>query len=198
MSDLVWPLDLRPASQEFYIQTLSTVWASPYTGQNQVLERDGARWVSRLTFQRGDPVARQVDALIASLRGPAGTVLVPDWRTPAARGTLAGTPQLAGGSGRSLTVTGFAPGATGVLLPGDLIQTSPGRAHLVTATVNAGPDGGATVPVEPRLREPVAVGPLVTTACRVRMRLSSDDAGRNPTGPPRRTEWSLELFEVLP
>lgn len=198
MTDLVWPLDLRPGSQEFYIQTLSVVWASPYTGQNQVLERDGARWVCRLTFRRGDPLARQVDALIASLHGPAGTVLVPDWRTLAARGTLAGTPQLVGGSGRSLTVAGFAPGATGVLLPGDLIQTSTGRAHLVTAAVNAGPDGMAIVPVEPRLREPVAVGPLVTTACRVRMRLSSDDAGRNPTRPPRRSEWSLELFEVLP
>lgn len=198
MTDLVWPLELRPATQEFYIQTLSVVWASPYTGQQQILERDGARWVSRLTFRRGGTDAARIDALIASLRGPAGTALIPDWRTLVARGSRAGAPWLAGGSGRTLTVAGFAPWAAGVLLPGDLIQTSTGRTHLVTATVNAAGDGTASVPVEPRLREGVTVGALVTSNCRVRMRLASDDAGRNPTRPPRTSDWTLEFHEVLP
>lgn len=197
MSDAVWPIAFNPGGQEFYLATLTTVFGNPYSAAAQVLERDGQRWVCRMTLRRGSTLAREIDAFLAGLRGPVGTVLVPDFRTRAARGSLAGAPHLADGAGRSLTVTGFAPGAAGVLLPGDLIQTSPGRGHIVTAPVDADGNGAATAPVEPRLRAPVTVGPLATQDVRVRMRLTSDDAGRNPTRPPRRSEWQLEFVEVL-
>ncbi len=191
MPDIVWPVTYRPVAQEFYLQTLSTVFTNPYTQSQQVLERDGQRWVSRITLRRGTELAWEIDALLASIRGPAGHVLVPDFRTLAPRGNPGAGALLIGGTGRTLSVTGL----TGQLLPGDLIQTSPGRAHIVTAA--AGP-GSADVSVEPRLREPVVTGLLVTSGVRVRMRLTSDDAGRNPTRPPRRTEWQLEFVEVLP
>lgn len=193
-----WPLSIRPRRQAFYLQTLSVVFTNPYTNVQQVLERDGQRWVVSLEIERAGDTARELDALLASIRGPVGEVLVPDFRTLAARGSLAGAPTLTGGLGRTLTLTGCTPGAVGVLLPGDMIQTSTGRGHIVTAQVDADGAGAANVPIEPRLREAVSVGPLVTSDVRVRMRLGSDDAGRNPTRPPRRSTWSLTFLEILP
>jgi len=193
-----WPLTVRPRTQSFYIQTLSVVFTNPYTNVQQVLERDGQRWVSAIEIERGGDLARELDALLAGLRGPAGAVLLPDFRTLSARGSLAGDPHLSGGSGRTLSLSGCTPNATGVLLPGDMIQTSTGRGHIVTEQVDADGSGTASVPIEPRLREPVTAGPLVTSDVRIVMRLTSDDAGRNPTRPPRRSSWSLSFVEVLP
>ncbi|MEI8397280.1 MAG: hypothetical protein WCF85_21370 [Rhodospirillaceae bacterium] len=123
---------------------------------------------------------------------------MPDFRRLTAAGSLAGTPVLASGSGSTLTVTGFAPNAVGVLKAGDLIQTSPGRAHLVLADVSAGSNGTTGFKVAPRLREPVTVGPLVTNNCRVRMRLMTDDAGANQTVAPVKSSYQIDLCEVLP
>lgn len=183
---ITWPLTIKPRRQSFYLQTLSVVFTNPYTNVQQVLERDGQRWVSRLTVERGGDLAREIDALVASLRGPAGAVLLPDFRTLAARNDVSGA-TLTGGSGRTLTVTGGS-----ALMPGDLIQTSPGRGHIVTAVA------GDSVSIEPRLREPVTTGALVTDAVRIKMRLASDEAGRNPTRPPRRSSWDLDFVEILP
>ena len=122
---------------------------------------------------------------------------MPDFRRLVALGSLAGSPRLVSGTGRTLLLSGFTPNAHRVLAAGDLIQTSPGRAHMVTADINADSAGGATVTIEPRLREPVTVGLLVTTTCRVRMRLLSDDAGKNPTTPPMKSAYQLDLVEVL-
>lgn len=190
MPEVVWPLAFKPIAQEFYIQTLSVVFTNPYTNQQQVLERDGQRWVSRITVERGGDLAREIDALLASIRGPAGTVLMPDFRTLIPRGSP-GAPTLLSGSGRTLLITGL----TGTIYPGDMVQTSPGRGHIVTDQAVSGDD---QLFIEPRLREPVVTGPLVTEDVRVKMRLSSDDAARNPTRPPRRSSWTLEFVEVLP
>ncbi|MFP4465090.1 MAG: hypothetical protein ACLFP8_07685 [Alphaproteobacteria bacterium] len=96
-----------------------------------MVERDGARWVSQLQLVRGDVDSRRLDALIAALAGLVGKVLLPDFRRLKARGSLAGTPQLDGGTGNALSLSGFTPDAVGVLKAGDLIQTSPGRSHIL-------------------------------------------------------------------
>jgi len=198
MTALPWPLAFKPASQEFYLRSASTQFVNPLTNQVQVLERDGTRWATtlQLTLSQGEVLA--FDAFLASVRGPAGQILVPDFRRLTAAGSLAGSPVLAAGTGRTLSVTGFSANAIGVLKAGDLIQTSPGRGHLVVADVSADAAGSATVPIEPRLRQAVTVGPLVTATVRVLMRLVSDDAGRNPTKPPLKAEYSVELAEILP
>ncbi|MEN9545203.1 MAG: hypothetical protein RLZZ598_2036 [Pseudomonadota bacterium] len=193
-----WPLAFKPAEQSFYIQTLASRFTNPFTGHVQVLERDGARWMSRLRLQLSGREARAFDAFLASLRGSAVEVLLPDFRRLAALGSLAGTPVLAAGTGRTLTLSGFTANATAVLKAGDLLQTSPGRGHLVVEDVTADASGAATVRIEPRLREAVTVGPLITNTVRVRMRLLSDDAGRNPTTPPVKSVYSIDLFEALP
>ena len=192
-----WPLAFKPDSQAFYVQTLTARFDNPYTGQVQVLERDGARWVTSLTLHLNGPTARAFEAFLAGLRGPAGEVLVPDFRRLAALGSLAGAPRLVSGTGRTLGLAGFTPNAAGVLAAGDLIQTSPGRVHMVVDDTAADGSGNASIRVEPRLREPVVAGPLVTNTCRVRMRLVSDDAGKNPTTPPMKSAYQLDLIEIL-
>ncbi|MEI7606312.1 MAG: hypothetical protein WCJ64_02895 [Rhodospirillaceae bacterium] len=192
-----WPLSFKPDSQAFYVQTLTARFDNPYNGQVQVLERDGARWVTSLTLHLYSANARAFEAFLASLRGPAGEVLVPDFRRLAALGSLAGTPRLVSGTGRTLTLSGFTANAQRVLAAGDLIQASPGRVHMVIDDVAADASGNAGIRVEPRLREPVVAGPLVTSNCRVRMRLISDDAGKNPTMPPMKSAYQVDLIEVL-
>ncbi|MCB9983647.1 MAG: hypothetical protein H6861_08270 [Rhodospirillales bacterium] len=196
--ELNWPLDIRPAQQAFFIETRSVRWPNPYTGQVQVLERDAARWKSRIELRRPDKDARQLDALIAALRGSVGHVFVPHFARLKASGSMAGDPQLVSGTGTTLTIEGFTPNALGVLLAGDYIQTAPGRIHMVLQDVDADGTGAALVAVAPRLREAVVAGPLVTENCRVRMRLASDESNENLTDIRFRTSFLLDLMEVLP
>ena len=192
-----WPLIFKPEQASFYLQTLTARFTNPFTNHVQVLERDGARWLCRMSLRLSGDQARAFDAFLAGLRGVV-EVMVPDFRRLAAAGSLAGAPILASGSGTTLTVTGFSANAEGVLKAGDLIQTSPGRAHLVLADVAADGDGSVRFRVAPRLREPVTVGPLVTNTCRVRMRLMTDDAGANQTVAPVKSSYQIDLCEVLP
>lgn len=198
MPDVIWPLDLRPARQSFYIRTNTIRFESPQTGQVQVQERDGARWVTQLNIIRGAADSRRMDALIAALHGPVGRIYMPDFRRLSAKGSLAGSPELDSGTGTTLTLSGFTPNAEGVLLAGDLIQTSEGRVHMVVQDVDADEDGEAAVLIAPRLREPVTPGPLITTNCRVLMRLLDDDQGANPTDNRMQSAFELQLAEVLP
>ncbi|MFP4098733.1 MAG: hypothetical protein ACLFU1_08120 [Alphaproteobacteria bacterium] len=156
--ELNWPLDIRPAQQSFYIKPQTTRFQNPFTGQVQVLERDAARWTSRIELTRPEKDARQLDALIAALRGSVGHVFVPNFVRLKANGSLAGNPQLVSGTGTTLTIDGFTPDAVGVLLAGDYIQTSPGRVHMVLQDVDADATGEALVGVAPRLREAVTPG----------------------------------------
>lgn len=195
---VIWPLDLRPASQAFFIRTNTIRFESPLTGHVQVQERDGARWVTQLQLVRGDRDSRRIDALLAALEGPVGYVLMPDFRRLQAKGSHAGTPQLDSGTGNTLSLSGFTPSATGVLLAGDLIQASEGRTHMVVQDIDADENGEASVPVAPRLRDPVETGDLITDNCRVLMRLIDDDAGSNLTDNRLRSSFQLQLIEVLP
>ncbi len=77
---LDWPEGIYPKSQSFYIKHRSTRFLSTLTGQFDVLEREGARWVAEFTFELENTRARKLDALIAELRGAVGQILVPDFR----------------------------------------------------------------------------------------------------------------------
>lgn len=75
-----WPEGIYPRTQKFYLLPRTTRFASNFTGQDQVLERDAVRWVAEFTFELEGNRARVLDALIASLRGAVGQILVPDFR----------------------------------------------------------------------------------------------------------------------
>lgn len=198
MTDVIWPLDLRPASQAFFIRTHTHRFESPLSGHVQVQERDGARWVAQMSFARGETDSRRMDAFLAALQGPVGTVFMPDFRRLSSKGSLAGSPQLVSGNGYTLNLSGFTPDATGVLLSGDLIQTSAGRTHMVVQNIDADGLGEASAQIAPFLREPVTAGPLVTDNCRVKMRLLDDNQAANLTDNRLRSNFELQLMEILP
>ena len=190
---VVWPLEIRPHRQSFWLAMRTQRFDNPYDETAQLIEWQGSRWQAELVLRRAGPAALLIQALVDRIAA-SGLALVPDFRRLSARGSLAGTPQVTGGSGGSLSVTGFTPGAT-VLLPGDLVQASPGRAHMVTAPVVA-VAGTTPVPIAPPLRGAVEPGPLVTSAARVRMALV-EDAIPNPATATGRTEWTLAFVEDL-
>lgn len=200
MADLVWPTDWRPSELRMKLATITATFSNPYSGARQVLERDGQRWVAKWTVPGADPARhRRIDAFVASMRGPARTVLVPFVQSEAARGSLAGAPVIASGSsGRTIKTSGWTPNATGVLLAGDMVQGSAGRAYIVTADVNANTFGAADISVEPRLREAPTVGAAIVTALvTVRMQLVSDDSFEIIVRAPRMTTYELEFVEDL-
>lgn len=198
MTEVIWPLDLRPGTQAFFIRTNTGRFESPLTGHVQVKEFDGARWVAQMSFIRGAIDARRMDAFLAALAGPVGIVQMPDFRRLSAKGSLDGSPQLVSGTGGTLTLSGFTPDAVGVLLAGDLIQTSEGRVHMVVQNVDADSMGDASVPIAPVLRDPVTPGPLITDNCRVKMQLLDDNQAANPTDNRLQTTFELQLIEILP
>lgn len=75
-----WPEGIYPRSQKFYLMPRSTQFASVLTGQVQAVERDAMKWVAEFTFELDGNRARILDALIASLRGAVGEILIPDFR----------------------------------------------------------------------------------------------------------------------
>lgn len=75
-----WPDGIYPRSQKFYLQHPNTKFVSSFTGQFQVLERDGVRWVAEFEFELENDRARSLDGLIAALRGSVEQILVPDFR----------------------------------------------------------------------------------------------------------------------
>lgn len=102
-------------------------------------------------------------------------------------------PVLLSGAGSSVTIAGVAPNAR-VFLAGDLIQTSPGRAHEIAADATSDDYGQVGVTIVPPLRTPVVAGPLVFPA-RARMRLRDPGAARNRTRRPVNSSYDVELIE---
>ena len=77
---LNWPAGIYPRSQKFHLKHPVTKFISSLTGQFQVLEREGVRWIAEFTFELENVRARNMDALIAELRGAVGQIMVPDFR----------------------------------------------------------------------------------------------------------------------
>lgn len=226
MTPWVWPLDLRPVEQSFYVEPLSARMAATLSGHIQSLERPAARWRAALTVRALPAQAVWLDALLAAQRGGTGTVLLPDFTRLAGTGSGAsfddhaaaigvtrfldatgfddgtafvegsGTPTVAGGVRHTLVLAGCRPGATDVLGLGDLVQTSPGRAHLIVGARPADADGLAVLTLAPPLRAPPRLGPPVTAECRVLMRLEDSNAATAPVEVPRRTTYHFSLKEV--
>ncbi len=77
---LNWPENIYPAQQVFFIRPNTAQSVSDQTGQVQAFTRDGGRWVATLDLRLTQKNAAVIEALIAELRGPVGTLLVPDFR----------------------------------------------------------------------------------------------------------------------
>jgi len=75
-----WPEIIFPVQQIYYIRPDTGKALSDFTGHMQALPRSGERWVATLDFRLTQDKAAILEALLAKLRGPVGTLLVPDFR----------------------------------------------------------------------------------------------------------------------
>lgn len=143
---------------------LAGVTRSIYTASRQVSENSGEFLEVDVTLKpMKRPTAEAWVATLLSLRGPVGTFLLGDPSGIKARGTVAGSLIVSGGSqvGSSLVTSG----GTGTLLQGDWVQIGTGTAQRIYKCVKDVSLGvGAVVEIFPRLRESPANSAAITYA----------------------------------
>lgn len=108
-----------------------------------------------------------------------------------------GTPQLVGGAWNKLAINGLPPWTESVLLAGESIQGSQGRAYLILFDVATDINGYSAVLIAPKVREAIEINDLSTGNVRVLMRLMNNEAGRNDTRPPVISTYQLIFEEAL-
>lgn len=94
-----------------------------------------------------------------------------------------------------MSFTGAAPSRT-VLRAGDYLGGD-GRPHIITDDVVSDTNGRFTVTFEPPLETDVSAGAAFAREVRGTFRLTSDDAGANPTEVGGATTYDIELVEDL-
>jgi len=168
------------ASARFSLSANTTVFTSPLSGVESVLERPGAKWAAEFTLPamlRAQAAAWT--AFFASLRGRRGTFYGYDPAATTPRGIATGTPLVKGASqtGNALATDGWTTSQTGILLAGDYIGVN-SRLHMVVEAANSDGSGNATLAIEPALRESPADNAAITvSAPMVSMRLASAQVG---------------------
>ena len=229
MAVLIWPEDLAPSEMEFWHEANSLVSRSPLSQAVQVQVRGPGRWRARLTFtDRNRGIAARLDALLATLDGPAGEIALFDFRRPVPRGTAAsytggplplawpeglswppglawagftppGSPQLAVAAAR-----GDATLATLGWAPGEVVLRAGdyvglgGQLHMVTADVTSTAASEATLSIRPRVR---FAQPALTALGldKPRAVFRLGAAGvANPTRPGPFSTYTIEIEESLP
>ena len=187
MPTLVWPEDLIARSGTFRVQSHSVAFESPLSRVQQVQGMPGSRIVAQYEFILGERDARRMDALLAQLRGPQGTVMMWDHRRPTSGGTqgtaeefsvtitpeafsdattfsdgtgftTSGTPRISFGGPAGATTIG-----TDGWYAGQTVATVGDwvqigdRLYMLTADVVADDNGEATLKFAPGLREDTPV-----------------------------------------
>jgi hypothetical protein len=207
MPDILWPEDLRPSAQTFYLQPHVGGQESPLTRTRKVYGLSAPRWIARVTLTArawggGAQAIRagRIEGLIADLEGGLNRLSLWDFRretTIRPQSITATLTTVAASRGSTtMSIAGFSPYSTAFSV-GDYVGGD-GRPHLVTAVSIAGPDGVAQVTFKPPLSADVPSGPAVVSRVPGWFRLMSEDAGNNDTAARQRTSYTLEFVEALP
>lgn len=170
MAIITMPADLPLGGEPAWgQQTYDTVSSSDATGVGQARTFGPPRWILGL---RAPSNLRLQDAgvwesMLLQLRGSVNHLAAWHPARPAPRGTLRGTPTLAGAAvqgAMSISITAGAGQAGRTLLPGDLLQLGSGlgSSQLVAVAslvpLVADGSGAVTVPIEPPLRQAFGAG----------------------------------------
>lgn len=99
--------------------------------------------------------------------------------------------------GRTLMLSGYQPGTRPILV-GDYVGVGDGRIHMVVTASAADDNGFVRLSFEPPARKAGAPEDVTFTKVRGTFRLTSDDAGSNPTDVNGFAHYNLEFVEVLP
>jgi hypothetical protein len=94
MTDYVWPEDLAPYVQGFFLQPHVGRSESPFTRQAKIYELSAPRWLTQVSFRGGSDnagalrdVGGRMDAMIVKLRGGTNRALIWDFRRPTRTGS---------------------------------------------------------------------------------------------------------------
>lgn len=213
MADYDWPADIVPFQVSFYLQPHTGGSESPFSRVTKVYGLSAPRWICRLSVRGGESVSwgrsgpalwgQRMDALLAKLKGRQSRIRLYDFRRDEMGAQLwpGSASNLAAAVGAtSMTITGLPPGTpvfNGDYLGGD------GRPHIISddtfglVHANANASGQAVVTFEPPLATAVAAGAAIFGKPTGLFRLTSDDAGANPSNVGELTQYDLEFVEDL-
>jgi hypothetical protein len=201
---ITFPTVAIPQQVNWTLERMDGRFTSPLAGTFQDIVRPGARWRCEMSWKTLNYDDSQ--ALMAwsaqMAKGGVRTAL-PNYAYKA-RGSLAGTPLVNGGSqvGNTLLTKGWTASAASVLKPGDLFQITNGTLHQLvmvtgTANINADGSGDASVPIESSLRfSPTDASALVVSAPPAYFAFAKPSATAAYT-PPRFASMSLALIEDI-
>jgi hypothetical protein len=204
MTDYVWPDDLVPYQQSFYLQPHTGGTESPFSRVSKVYGLSAPRWMCSMSFRGGynglvglEAYGPRLDALIAKLKGRQNRIAIQDFRRDAMRGSYwpSGAGNLSAALGAtSMTLTGLTPGLkiyAGNYLGGD------GRPHIIIDDVIVDSSGQAVVNFEPPLKSTVGVNSAIFSDVTAIFRLVDDDAGINGVEVGSGIDMILQFAEDL-
>jgi hypothetical protein len=196
MADLIWPSDIIPVAQSFYLQPHTSRSMSPFNRVQKVYGLSAPLWICRMTIRAGSnrefwgegfgDWGPRLDALIAQLKGGANRVALWDFRRPGRIPSYSNLPVTAGDSQIELA------GTTEGLRVGEYVGGD-GRPHIVTATEVSGLNFLMTV--EPHFNEDIAEGAAVFQNVPGWFRLANDTGGENETEVGEPSIYNLEFVE---
>jgi hypothetical protein len=198
MTTIAFPSISRlPRELPFGIVWNTQVFSSPLTQGVSTIEIPGARWKMqfRLTdFEEAD--AALVQVFLMQLRGRANRAALYNIARRQPRGTIAGTPLVAGASqtGAALNIDGCTVGTT--LLKGDFFGVN-GELKMVVAAATANGSGQMTVTFEPPLRAAPADNAAITTSQPTALFMLESDEQMWSTKPGLRSDFTLSFIEVF-
>lgn len=203
MTDYVWPADLVPFAQSFYLQPHTGGTESPFSRVTKTYGLSAPRWICTMGFRGGywgtdgiEAIGPRLDALIAKLKGRQNRIAIYDFRRPAMRtpGWTGAGNLTAALNATSMTVTGLQPGA--VLYAGDYIGGD-GRPHIILDTVQADSSGQAVVSIQPQLKALIGANTATFGNPTALFKLTDDDAGDNGVTAGEAVSVTLKFVEDI-
>ncbi len=153
---LTLPTSPAPRDSTLGLERVVGMASSTFTRAQQVQRHQGAQW--RLDFNYPPMTRAQAaewQAFFLKLQGIYGTFYAGDPDAKTARGSLTGSPLVAGASqtGNQINVDALPETTAGLLLPGDYIGfANYDHMHMVTASLDSDSSGAGVITFEPSLR----------------------------------------------
>ena len=197
-SILIWPADLIPSSQQYYLTFTTRQFKSPFTNASQTMEFPASAWQCQLTFTnlKRDQL-RELEVFLIQLRGAAGRFRLGDQANAEPRGLAQGTPVVDGANqtGSVLNIRGCTA-SQDFLKVGDYITVNNELKRLI-ADANADAAGNTVLRFEPNLRRSPADGDAVIVRNAYAVMRLSDDKQNKTKRVPMFGSVTLNLIEDI-
>lgn len=173
------PIDPHPNSFNLNQITNGQLFVSELNQVAQTADLPGSHWSVVVSFppMRGTE-AGVIRALLMSIGGPTGRVLVPMWDRLTPFGTAIGNPVVSRPNqiGTSITTSGWSANQSNLLVPGDYLKfEDTSQVVMVTDYAVSNSSGEATINFTPAIRNSPATGTQITArSVRMLCRLQSD------------------------